>query len=162
MQLVITADQGPAHPWAVIKTSQSTPPRLFTGNDSDNNIFSYDILWYGIFLWPVRVSWSGCGHPQLLVQLLSGTTWETGESLTWGKRNLATPESVTNTILTLNPKHSIVPAIRKKNNPFPAKSRASGLTPSVCTPREDWKMYPSVPWASTCSVFWIQEVELVG
>lgn len=105
MQLLTTADQGTAHPWAVIGISQPTSPTLFTG---------YDILWYGIFFWSVCVSWPGYGHPQLLVQLVSGMTWETGKFFTWGKHNLATPENVINMILILNPKHSTVPATRKK------------------------------------------------
>lgn len=105
------ADQGPACPWAVISTSQPTPPRLFTG---------CDVLWYGIFLWPVQVSWSGCGHTQLLMLMFSGSMWETGEFLTWGKHNLATPESVTNVILILNPNHSTIPGTRKK---FPSQKQ---------------------------------------
>lgn len=95
----------------MISTSQPTPPRLFT---------VCDVLWYGIFLWPVQVSWSGYGHTQLLMLLFSGSMWETGEFLTWGKHNLATPESVTNVILILNPNHSTVPGTRKK---FPSQKQ---------------------------------------
>ena len=67
-----------------IHPSQPSPPSLYT---------EQDILWYGIPLWLVRVSNSGCASSQLLVHLLAGRAWETEKSLTWDKRYLATTKT---------------------------------------------------------------------
>lgn len=45
----------------------------------------HDIVWYRISLWPVWVSCPGYTPSQLLVHLLTGKAWETGESLNWSK-----------------------------------------------------------------------------
>ena len=98
---------------AAMRPSQPTPPYLYTG---------HDVPWYGIPLWLVRVSCPGYAPSQLLVHLLAGRAWETEKSLSATQQQL-NHERVINSILTPNPKHSTVPATKKKINSIPAKTR---------------------------------------
>ena len=82
----------------------------------------HDVPWYGIPLWLVRVGCPGYAPSQLLVHLLAGRAWETEKSLSATQQQL-NHERVINSILTLNPKHSTVPATKKKINSIPAKTR---------------------------------------
>ena len=63
--------QCPASPWAAIAPSWMSPPTLYT---------EHDILWYGISLWLLQVSYPAYDPSQLLVPLLSGRAWETEKS----------------------------------------------------------------------------------
>lgn len=84
------------------------PPGLYTERH---------IQWYGLSLWPVRVSCPVFAASLLLVHLLTIAAWET---------------HVTDTCLILNPKHSAVLASKKKINSISAETSILGDGPGPC------------------------------
>ena len=67
-----TAHHPLTHAQAAIHPSQPTLSSLYT---------EHDVLWYGISLWLLWVSWPSCAPSQLLARLLGGRAWETEKSL---------------------------------------------------------------------------------
>ena len=97
----------------------SSPPSLYT---------EHDVIWYGIFLWPVWVTVLAVSPPSFLCPpAYSLVGW--GEKLKspWLSVNTAQQQlkhqCVINIILILNPNHITVPATRKKINSIPAETR---------------------------------------
>lgn len=54
----------------------------FSSQLSPHLYFEHDALWYGISLWPVKVSCPGHAPSQLLSYLLTARVWETEKSST--------------------------------------------------------------------------------
>lgn len=87
--------------------------------DSPNLYTGHDLLEYAMSLWAVWVSCPALLPPELLVYLLTGMS-QFGVSTT--KQHLQQP--CVSSVLIVSPKHSSVPAARRKINSSPAETRA--------------------------------------
>lgn len=114
----------------------------------------YDVVGYGIFLCPVRVSCPDCAPPACCAApasqlespwLCINTAWQQ-----------PTQRRVIRILLILNPKPSAIAATRKKMNSIPAETRTGGL--QLCNepasppqPSAAGSLGPGVsPWSSAC------------